>query len=231
MIDEDKFFAWLDGELEPAEAAEYAERVTGDPALSKLALQHRSLRLDLERAFGSIIDSPVPAHIIEPLHPAANVIDIAAARRRRPMPPLIQWGAIAASLGIGILVGIGVPSHSNLPVRSEAGALFASASLNRGLDGELASAPSGDVRIGMTFRDHAGTVCRTFTARETSGLACRSGKDWKLKGLFAVPEGQQDSYRMASGMDPGLAQMVNSTIAGEPLDADAERKERSKDWR
>ena len=231
MIDEEKFFAWLDGEMEPADAAEFANRVASDPALAKLAEEHRSLKLELERAFGPIIAAPVPAQIAQSLHPTADVIDLAAARRRRTMPPLIQWGAIAASLGIGILVGIGVPSHSNLPVKSEAGALYASASLNRSLDGELASAPSGNVRIGMTFRDHSGTICRTFTAPETSGLACRSNKGWNVKGLFAAPEGQQDSYRMASGMDPNLAQMVSSTIAGEPFDADAERAAKSKGWR
>jgi len=36
---------------------------------------------------------------------------------------------------------------------------------------------------------------------------------------------------MAAGMDPNLAALVDSTIAGEPLDATAEKAARDKGWR
>jgi hypothetical protein len=52
-----------------------------------------------------------------------------------------------------------------------------------------------------------------------------------MKGLFAAPEGQGGDYRMAAGMDPNLAALVDSTIAGEPLDATAEKAARDKGWR
>ena len=42
MTGDEKFFAWLDGELEGAEAAEMAARVEADPQLSALAEQHRA---------------------------------------------------------------------------------------------------------------------------------------------------------------------------------------------
>jgi hypothetical protein len=71
--------------------------------------------------------------------------------------------------------------------------------LNEALDTELASAPVGDVRIGLTFRDQSGRVCRSFTQAAASGLACREGDRWQLRGLFAAPEGQGGDYRMAAG--------------------------------
>ena len=37
MTEDEKFFAWLDGELPPAEAAEMEAKVVADPALSRLA--------------------------------------------------------------------------------------------------------------------------------------------------------------------------------------------------
>ena len=95
----------------------------------------------------------------------------------------------------------------------------------------LASAPAGEVRIGLTFRDHAGEICRSFTAQASSGLACRDGGRWVLKGLFAGPEGQGSDYRMAAGMDPNLAALVDSAMAGEPLDAAAEQAAKDKGWR
>jgi hypothetical protein len=36
---------------------------------------------------------------------------------------------------------------------------------------------------------------------------------------------------MAAGMDPNLAALVDSTIAGEPFDASQEKAARGKGWR
>jgi hypothetical protein len=52
-----------------------------------------------------------------------------------------------------------------------------------------------------------------------------------MKGLFAAPEGQANDYRMAAGMDPNLAALVDSTMAGEPLDAAAEKAAKDRGWR
>ena len=38
-------------------------------------------------------------------------------------------------------------------------------------------------------------------------------------------------FRMAAGADPGLAAMIDSQIAGEPFDAEAERKALDGGWR
>ena len=231
MTDEEKFFAWLDGELAPADAAEFDLRVANDPALAKMAEEHRSLRRDLERAFDPIIGSPIPPRLSAPLRTADNVINFPTGKRNRTMSPLSQWGAIAASLAIGLVIGVGVPSRTTSPVRIDASGLHAAETLNRALDTQLASAPSSDVRIGITFRDHSGSICRTFTEASATGLACRSGNGWNVKGLFAAPEGQEGGYRMASGMDPNLAQMVGTAMSGEPLDAGAEQAAKSRNWR
>jgi hypothetical protein len=52
-----------------------------------------------------------------------------------------------------------------------------------------------------------------------------------LRGIFAAPEGQTTDYRMAGGMDPNLAALVDSTMAGQPFDAKAEEQARSRGWR
>jgi hypothetical protein len=87
------------------------------------------------------------------------------------------------------------------------------------------------VRIGLTFRDRMGEICRSFTGSAGSGLACRDGARWRLKGLFAAPEGQSSDYRMAGGMDPNLAALVDSAMAGEPFDGSAEKAARDRGWR
>ncbi len=230
MTEDEKFFAWLDGELGANDAADMEKKVAADPKLAELARQHRSLGTKLSKAFDPILAAPVPKRLEEVLRPSADLIDFSSARRRRSIPSLPQWTALAATLAVGIFIGNMVPQRSNAPVNVQGGEIYAAASLNRALDTELASAPTGDVRIGITFRSSAGQICRTFTQSAASGLACRSGDKWQVKGLFGAPEGQQADYRMAAGMDPNLASLVGSLMAGDAFDAAQEKAARETGW-
>ena len=231
MSDDDKFFGWLDGQLGPTEAAEMEAKVASDPALARLAEQHRALGGQLKSAFDPIAAAPVPERLQAALTPRDNVVDLALARRARAFPSLPPWAAMAATLAIGLFAGTQIPRGGGAEVELQGGKIYAASAVNRALDSQLASAPSGDVRIGLTFRGHAGEICRTFTERAASGLACRNGDRWQVKGLFAAPEGQETDYRMAAGMDPNLASLVDSTMAGEALDAAQERAAKDKGWR
>ena len=231
MTEEEKFFAWLDGELEPAAAAAMEAKVASDPELSRMADEHRSFGQQLRGAFDPIAKAPVPDRLSAALRPSAEVVDFAAAKRKLALGSLPQWAALAATLAIGIVVGTMLPSESSAPVSVEGGKLYAAASLDQALDTQLASAPGGDVRIGLTFRDQGGHVCRTFMQAGSSGLACRDGGRWQMRGMFAAPEGQGGDYRMAAGMDPNLAALVDSTIAGEPFGAAGEKAAKDKAWR
>ena len=232
---DEKFFAWLDGELSGQEAAEMQRRVRANPDLSKLAAEHRAMQEDLGRAFDTIAEAPVPARLLELVRPVqAQVVDIGAARRARAARRgswLPQWPAIAATLVAGILAGTLIPHRGSAPIEVEGGRIYAVGSLDDALSTTLASAPSGDVRVGLTFRDQARAICRSFTGAPASGLACRDGDRWNVRGLFAAPEGQASQYRMAAGMDPNLAALVNSTMASEPFDAAQERAAKEHGWK
>ncbi len=231
MIDDEKFFAWLDGELAPAEAAEVEAKVASDPELTRRAEEHQALKQQLRGAFDPIAASPVPEQLQAALPPKADVIDFAAAKRARTMPSMTQWAAMAATLALGVFVGTMVPQGGYGPVEVHGGKLYAASALSRALDTQLASASAGEVRIGLTFRGQAGEICRSFTAPASSGLACRNNGRWQVRGMFAAPEGQGGAYRMASGMDPNLAALVDSTMAGEAFDATQEKAARDKGWR
>src|SRR5437763_12081199 len=142
MNDDEKFFAWLDGELAPAEAAEMEAKVAADPELRRLAEQHRALGAQMRNAFDPIAAAPVPERLKAALRPTAEVINFAAAKRARSMPALAQWTAMAATLAIGIFVGTRVPQGTDAPVQVQGGKLYAAAFLNQALDSELASAPA-----------------------------------------------------------------------------------------
>jgi hypothetical protein len=228
MISDEQFFAWLDGELEPAEAAAIDEMIAADPALRHRADEHRALGRRLSAAFDPIAQARIPDILLDAARPReAEVADLAVRRRapvRSSWAPM-QWAAMAATLAIGIVAGSMINSGDSGPISRENGQLVASGELQQALSTRLASAPADQgTRIGLTFRDAAGGLCRSFTDDGASGLACHERGDWRIRGLFQAGEGQRTEFRMAAGPDPRLAEMIDATIAGEPLDAAAERQ-------
>jgi len=237
MVEDEKFFAWLDGELSPEDAAQVEAEVAADLELSRKAEMHRAMSAGLRSAFGTVAASPMPERISAPVRASeAKVVDLAAVRderlARRSLPLWGQAAALAATLAVGVFTGNMLPGGPASPVRSEGGRLVAGGDLEDALYAQLASATADQgPRIGMTYRDKAGAICRTFQDDGSSGLACREGGNWRIRGLFQGAEGQASDYRMAAGADPRLMDIVDETIDGEPFDALEERAVLTRHWR
>jgi hypothetical protein len=229
MTDDPDFYAWLDGELDEPQASLMAARVAADPKLAAFAEQHRALSARLSDAFAPIAAAPVPHRLTEAARAKAEVINLAAARERRR-----RWSvtglAAAASLALGLALGVTLPGDGQGSFVSEGDQLAASGSLAKALDRQLASAgEQGGIRIGLSFKDKSGRFCRSFTAAAQSGLACRAGDAWAIQGLVAGQGGSGD-YRMASGVAAVLGDLIDSRIAGEPLDSISETKAVQRGW-
>lgn len=230
MINDPDFYAWLDGELGEPQASLMAARVAADPELAAFAKQHRALGTRLTAAFAQIVAAPVPQRLSDAAHPQAEVIDFAAARERRRRWSVTSLAA-AASLALGLALGVALPSGGNDSFVSRGDQLAASGALAGALDGQLASAGEQDgIRIGLSFKDQSGRFCRSFTAAAQSGLACRARDAWAIEGLVAGQGGSGD-YRMASGLDPVLGGLIDSRIAGEPLDSISETNAVRQGWK
>lgn len=234
MTDE-QFFAWLDGELPPVEADRVAAEVTADPALQARAAEHRTMQAGLAAAFAPILTQPVPELIRVAATPRAEVIDFAAARAKRAARARSQWrqwGALAATLCVGFSIGLLSRGGDDGLVRQQGKQMIAGTALSDALNTRLASFPEASgMRIGLTFRNQQGLICRSFAGDAATGLACRDqGSKWMIKGLFG-PRAPSGDYRMAAGDDPALAALIDDTIAGEPLDAAGERAARAEGWK
>lgn len=238
MLSDQQFFAWLDGELDEEQAERVAAMVAASPELSRRAADHRRLQDGLCEAFAPLAESAPPPPRFEP----AEVIDFSSrveARRARTgwrqrfSQP--QWAAMAASLAFGLVIGSqmgGLGEGDTGPITVADGQMLAAGSLARDLDVRLASAPASDgARIGLTFRDDEGRICRSFTGAAASGLACRDSGQWQIQGLFQSDPGASADYRMASAPDARLLALIDQTMAGEPFDAERERAARERGWR
>lgn len=236
MTDEEAIFAYIDGELEGEELARIAAAIDADPELQAMVAQHRALSARLQGAFSTVIDAAVPTALSAAVTAGADVVSLAEARSRREQRRLSwglsHWAAMAATLVAGLIGGAVVSGGHGGPVSERGGQLVASGRFEFALNTQLASTQSAKapVRIGLTFRNHEGAICRSFTAEAAEGVACREGKAWQLQGLLGrghAGTGTGD-YRMAASA--GTAELVDRLIAGEAMDQAQEHAALAAGW-
>lgn len=251
---DEMLMAYADDELDRAARMQVEAAIATDPALAQRVAAHRALRTTLQAGFSAVLDEPMPERLTALLRPVAEspapeqvpgqgqgpgqVLPF----RLRPMSrrPWLQWGSLAASFVLGVLLWQwGSRWYPAGPITRHGGELVAAGDLARALTGQLAAnqSPAAAVRIGVSFLSRRGNYCRTFQLRDapgSTGLACRQNDRWKLQVLAQgeSPAAAQPQYRQAaSALPAAVLQAVSDTIAGEPLDAAAEAKARDTGWR
>lgn len=240
--------AYADGELGEPERSEVERALCSDPELATRVARHRALRADVFGAFAGVLDEPVPPRLGvmagAGTAPQDTVVQLASARVARQAPPARsrwtweQWGGMAASLAIGVLAGsLGLRGMQDQPqlaaLATSNGAMVAQGQLERALSQQLAStATSGDaVRIGVSFVDKGGNFCRSFQLGTSAGLACRDGAQWQVPLLAQGEAATGGAYRQAaSAMPPAVLDGIDARIAGQALDAGAERAALQRGW-
>jgi hypothetical protein len=247
-ISDETLMAFADGELDEATRRVVEQAVRQDPALAEKVRQHKALRSNVFNAFASTLDEEVPQR----LHAAARsakVVHLDSVRQLRT-PPVPQepekprwswpeWGAMAATLVVGVLAGImgtqgvgGAEQLAGLDHRN--GALTAQGKLAQALTQQLASAAATnlDVKIGVSFVSKEGTYCRSFLLPTTAGLACRNGSEWRIPVLTNGAMGQAGEYRQAGAALPAaVLEAIDERIVGQALDANAERAAQKQGWK
>jgi len=259
---DETLMAYADGELEPALAARVEEAMRADPRVEEAVRRHRALRADVFAAFAGVLDEPVPERLQPGAAPAtaaepatkpvsapvagagAATVHSLEARRAarqaqaaRPEPVRPRWGALAASLAVGVLAGaLGWQAFDNAgqaPFGRRGGAMVAQGELADALSQRLAAEPAqaDAVRLGVSFRDRDGAYCRSFMLGTTGGFACRQGGEWRIPVMAQAEQAQAGAYRQAgSAMPAAVLDAIDQRIAGGTLDAPAERAARDRGW-
>ncbi len=216
--------AYVDGELEPAARARFEAELARDPSLAEEVAAQRRLRARLGAIYDPILAESVPLNLAM----AAAAANDPPARRFG----LAHWGAVAASLAAGLLVGrMAVPPPQG-PLTADNGALTARGKLAQALDQRLA-ADAGPIRIGLSFRANDGRYCRTFQSVRDglAGLACRDQDRWRIHTVTAWVPAKADYRTAASETPPEILTAVDALITGQALDAAAERAARARGWK
>jgi hypothetical protein len=229
---DDTLMAYADGELDPAERAAIEQAMRTDPAIAAAVERHRALRADVAAAFAGILDEPVPARLQPPA--PQNVVSLDTAREKRRRWSWPEWGALAATLVVGVLVGKmvpgGAPAIAGNGSQVVAQGELASA-LDRQVGGQFGGQVSGAVKVGVSFAARDGAYCRGFVMGTSAGLACREGGQWRIPVLAEAEKEAAGGYRQAgSALPPAVLDAIDARIAGKPLDAAGEEAARARGW-
>lgn len=229
-VDDERLMAFADGELSGAERAKVEAALAEDAALREKLAAHQSLRTRLSAAFDGALHESVPAALLAATETSRTAEVVKLAERRAARWSAREWGAMAASVAAGLLIGVGVMNAQSPLIAASDSGLVARGALAQALETQLASDDAGVVRIGLSFRAQDGGYCRTFdlTRAATSGLACREGDAWSV--AMTAASAASGEVRMA-GAPVEILAAVDAMIAGEPLDASAETQARDARWR
>jgi anti-sigma factor RsiW len=235
--DDETLMAYADGELDEVLSAEISAAVERDPALARRVEQQRALRAKVAGAFATVLDQPLPERLLAAARgPArAEVLPFPArsAPARSPRWGVREWGAMAATLVLGVLLSWNFAPSGPTLISAHDGALVARGALANALDSQLASTQRADdaVQIGLTFTSKEGSYCRSFLVRTagTAGLACREGGEWRIP-VTAAAQLPAEGLRQAASLPAAVLGAVDERIVGDALDAAGEERARRDGW-
>lgn len=226
MTREERIIAYVDGELAPAERARFEADMAADAALTAEVTRHKALAQRVSAAYAPVLEEPIPPQLLT----VASAANDHAGRRAMGVP---QWAAMAACLALGVIAGRIAWPASQTDLAQHAGTLVAQGRLDAALTRQLAAEP-GVVKVGLSFRAADGRYCRTFQSApdRLAGLACRGDGRWIVRTVTASAPTAEAAYRTAGDeTPPEVLAAVDQALAGEPLDAKAERAARDHGWR
>lgn len=228
-IDRETLMAYADGELDALSAKRVEKAIAAQPELAAQVAAHRALRARLTGHFAPVIESPLPERLTVLLNP--DVVPINPVDKAPAFFQARSLAAMAAALVMGLMLAQVIHLGTSGPVGIQQDVLVAQGHLAKTLDTQLASAQPANaaMRIGLTFRNGAGHVCRTFESASLSGIACRANDHWRLMRTIAGEAQAQKTYRQAGSSE--IMDAAQTMMAAYPLDAVAERKARDGGWR
>lgn len=242
--------AYADGELDAQMRVDVEAAMAVDPQIAQEIARHRELRANLRSAFGGVLGETMPEHLLATARtaPASNSSRIAEITEITPATPARrdaikqrwswpEWGAIAASLLLGVIAARAPWSTDSAGfIVAENGRMIASGVLASALTRQPGGAHDSPVQIGVSFRAKSGEYCRTFAVREgdtLAGFACRDAENWRVHTLAQSEPGNSGTqYRMAgTAVPPIIVQAVENVMAGDALDAAGEAAALQRGWK
>ena len=240
--DNARIHAYVDGALDSETAARIEADSRSDAALAARIAQQRELSTRLRAEYDPVLEEAVPQRFRDVLagpNQSAAITPIGAARKAAPRPSwsLREWGALAAALVFGALLGPFIFRDStDLPIANKGGRLLAAGYLDAALSTQVAGATTEGTlaRIDLSFRATGGEYCRVFALRAgMGGVACRRDGRWTVEIMDAggTSSSETGGFRQASSaLSPAILSAMTTLGASQALTPDEERQRLGSGW-
>lgn len=241
---EDQIAAWVDGSLDPDQAARIAAMVANDPSALQVAERVERQNALLRTAYADTLDQQPPARLLATVFGGPTLAASGGVIATTPVRPAPAWKPMALAAGLALAIGlgtgaalVGVPAEQS-PEPSTRAAL-AVGPADPVVAAALETSPSGEagaVTPLATFRVVAGGWCREFETETGAGVGCRDNAGgWSVVAAAVRPAalaGQAEGYLPAGGdFADTLGAALDALGAGAALDPDAEAQTMAGGWR
>lgn len=219
--------AYADGELDEVTATRVRRAIADDPELARELDRLTALRGLLAARFDPILTEPVSERLTAPIAAAAKVVsldEVRTARRKLWQRPQFQRGAVAA-IAASLLVTVMVSGRGGAP------AGYADRQLAAALDETMSGQTGPDgTKLLISFRAENGGVCRGYSGKDASGIACRDKQGWKVMVLGGAGAQSTTQYQQAGSTDAAVMAAAQDLAAGPAFDTAAEAAARKMGW-
>jgi negative regulator of sigma E activity len=228
IVSDEMLSAYLDGELQPAEAARVATLIASNAELATRLARHRRVD-DLLREAAPEVPTPDYDPLVE------HILGAEPPRRSRA----VLWSARAVvALVVTVLIGVSAARYlpQDDPLKITTAGLMARGVLAQALEHQpsMSVAAPAPIQVALSLRAADGRFCRQFFIRSTTeGLACRETGGWRVVATAEQRAPEQETpggYRTAGGEDGPVDQAVQA-LGGAPLDPAAEARALQQGWR
>jgi hypothetical protein len=237
-VDETRLAAYVDGALEPEEAAEVVIHLADSAEDRRRVADLTELNALLVAAYAAPLSEPVPERIRRSVAPS-NVAPFPPRYRQRPTA--VAGALLAMAATVALVFGLSDGWRSGATGAPGVGPVAAGSELHAALEtnasGSVVSFPDGDeVTLIATFRDGRGQPCREFelmqenAAEFSRGIACRGAEaTWSVAVIVTEPvsgEVADDATYMpaAGAIDAALSGALDVLGAGPSLAPAAEEE-------
>ena len=238
---DETLIAYADAELDDDIREEVEAAMATDSDLADavaLQIENRAaLQTKLHDAFDSVLVEPIPERLLNVTRSDTSTFTAARiVEAPRPRWSSGHWSVLIIALIVGALLGRFAFVKNDADIVTQAGRMEAGGELRDALAEQSGGVLNRDtgIQIGVSYLAKNGDYCRTFTIKQTNalaGLACRRHEGWAIDVLIRANSDASGAYRMAgAAVPPLILSVVETTIAGDPLDPEQEADARARGW-
>lgn len=226
-ISDDILSAYLDGELEPAEAERVRTLVERDAGLVERLARLEQAGVLTREAFAPLMASPAP-----------HALRVASGERFDWKRIVARSATALAACAAGIVLGVSLRGEGAGRLFALDRGMLAAPALASGLDTTMSGASSVRGGVAVTpvysFRDVDGRACRVFRseagATVLEGAACREGGAWRIEAL-APAVAVEGRFSQASGDEPAAVAGAMDRLWADEIAAEEEARLIAQGWR